>query len=268
MIQKFPTIEILGSRVHMVQISEVVGQISYWIENEKEKSHWIVVTGMHGIMEARRDKNFKKILNSADLFVPDGISLVWIARYRGFPLKKRVSGADLMMEFFKLASQKGYKNFFYGDIEETLQKLNNKLLIDFPNLKIAGFHSPPFRVLTQKEDAEIVRKINKEKPDLLWVGLGLPEQERWIFEHKEKLKVPVVVGVGAAFKFLSGQVKRAPAWLGNHGLEWLWRFFQEPRRLWRRVLLDGPRFIFLVLLELIGLKHQRNNFKNKKYLLK
>jgi len=255
--KEIPSIQVLGNKVHMVQIPEVIEQISYWIENEKEKSHWVVVTAMHGIMAAHRDLNFKKILNSSDLWVPDGISLIWIARSRGFNLKKRVSGTDLMMEFFKISNEKGYKNFFYGDTEETLKLLSKKLLVNFPNLKIAGFYSPPFRLLTLEEDAEIIRKINEAKPDILWVGLGLPKQENWIFEHKEKLNVPVIIGVGAAFKFLSGRKKRAPTLLGNLGLEWLWRFFQEPKRVWRRVFIDIPLFIFLVLLEIICSKFKR-----------
>jgi N-acetylglucosaminyldiphosphoundecaprenol N-acetyl-beta-D-mannosaminyltransferase len=257
MVKKFPSIEILDNRVHMVQIPEVIELITHWIEKEPQKNHWIVVTGMHGIMEAYKDQNFKTILNSSDLFVPDGISLIWTARFYNFPLKRRVSGTDLMREFFKIANQKGYSSFFYGDSEETLQKMKKKLLIDFPNLKIRGAYSPPFRSLTLEEDAEIIKKINQAKPNVLWVALGLPQQERWIFEHRDQLDVPVVIGVGAAFKFLSGKVKRAPAWIGELGLEWLWRFSQEPRRLWRRVFLDGPMFIFLVLKELIGFKSKK-----------
>jgi len=255
--KEIPSIEVLGNRVHMVQIPEVVELMSYWIEQEREKFHWIIVTGMHGIIEAYRKKDFKKILNSANLFVPDGISLVWIARFRGFHLKKRVSGADLMLEFFKVANQKGYKNFFYGDSEETLHLLVKKLSAKFSKLKISGFYSPPFRDLTEEEDKEIIKKINSAKPDILWIALGLPKQERWIFEHKEKLKVPIVVGVGAAFKFLSGKVKRAPAWIGDLGFEWLWRFFQEPCKLWRRVCLDIPMFVGLVSVEMIRRKLQK-----------
>jgi N-acetylglucosaminyldiphosphoundecaprenol N-acetyl-beta-D-mannosaminyltransferase len=234
----------------MVQIPEVINKISYWIEKEREKCHFVVVTGMHGVMEGHRNKKFQDILNSADLFVPDGISLIWTARLYGFHLKKRVSGADLMSEFFKLSSQKGYKNFFYGDTEETLNLLVKKISMNFPNLKIVGFYSPPFRPLTQKEDEEILEKINQAKPDVLWVALGLPKQETWIFEHRDKLKVPVAIGVGAAFKFLNGKIKRPPELIGNLGFEWLWRFFQEPKRTWRRIL-DIPLFIFLIIFESI-----------------
>jgi N-acetylglucosaminyldiphosphoundecaprenol N-acetyl-beta-D-mannosaminyltransferase len=254
--EKIQSIQVLGSRVHMVQIPEVLELMTHWIEEKRQKCHWIIVTGMHGLMEAHRDINFKAILNSADLFVPDGISLIWIARFRGFPLKKRVSGTDLMLEFFKIANKKGYQSFFYGDTKETLQEMAKKLLMDFPNLKIAGLYSPPFRPLTPEEDNKIIRDINQAKPDVLWVGLGLPKQERWIFEHKDKLNVPVAVGVGAAFKFLSGKVKRPPKWIGDLGFEWLWRFFQEPKKVWPRVL-DIPLFIFLVLLELIGFKSKK-----------
>jgi len=256
--KQIPFIQILGNRVHMVQIPKVVELMSYWIEKEPQKCHWIVVTGMHGIMETHRNPNLKKILNSADLFVPDGISLIWLARYSGFPLKKRVSGTDLIGEFFKVANQKGYSNFFYGDSEETLQKLVDKLLIDFPNLKIVGCYPSHFKPLFSKEDTQIIRVINQKKPDVLWVARGLPKQERWIFEYREKLDVPVVIGVGAAFKFLSGEIKRAPTLVGELGLEWLWRFFQEPKRMWRRVFLDIPQFVFLVLGELIIKKSQRS----------
>lgn len=257
--KKIPSIQILGNRVHMVQIPEVVELMSHWIEKESQKCHWIIVTGMHGIMEAHKDPEFKDIVNSTDLFVPDGISLIWTARHLGFPLKKRVSGPDLMEEFFKATSQKGYTNFFYGDTEETLEQLTEKLSADFPDLKVTGSYSPPFRSLTQEEDTKIVDIINQKKPDVLWIGLGLPKQERWIFEHRDKLDVSVVVGIGAAFKFLSGKVKRAPTWIGECGFEWLWRFVHEPRKLWRRVLLDAPMFVGLVLLELI--KRGRRNQK-------
>ena len=167
------------------------------------------------------------------------------------------AGGFIGHHLVRFLKKKGYKNFFYGDTEETLNLLVKKILTNFPNLKIVGFYSPPFRPLTSEEDEKIIKEINQAKPDVLWVGLGLPKQERWIFEHRDKLEVPVVVGVGAAFKFLGGKVKRPPKWIGDLGFEWLWRFFQEPRKLWRRVLLDIPTFIFLVLLELIGLKRRK-----------
>jgi len=248
------SIRVLGVRVHMVQMSDTIALLERWIR-ERDGCRNVVATGMHGVMEARRDPAFKAVVNSADLFVPDGMSLVWVARRRGIPLKERVCGSDLMDEFLKLSAQRGYRNLFYGDTEETLARLVLNLKQDLPELQIAGAHSPPFRPLTTEEDEQEVRMINESRADVVWVGLGLPKQERWMFEHKERLDAPVLVGVGAAFKFLSGQVKRAPGWMGDNGLEWLWRLGHEPQRVWRRVLLDGPRFTCQVALELSGLKH-------------
>jgi N-acetylglucosaminyldiphosphoundecaprenol N-acetyl-beta-D-mannosaminyltransferase len=159
-----------------------------------------------------------------------------------------------MWEFGRVADNKGYKYFVYGDTEETLQLLAEKLTGAFPGLKIVGLHSPPFRSLTPEEDESIIANINQAEPDVLWVGLGMPKQERWIFEHRDRLNVPVAVGAGASFKFLSGTAKRAPAWASNWGLEWLWRLAREPGRVWRRVFIDAPQFVGLVALELSGLK--------------
>lgn len=249
-LKKFKTTEILGSKVAMVQIPEVVEIMSDWIEKKPKKCHWIIFTGMHGIVESYKRKDFKKILNSPDLFVPDGISLIWLARNKGFNLKKRVSAGSFMDEFFIEAQDKGYSNFFYGDTDKTLNELKNKLLEKFPNLKISGMYSPPFRELTQRENEEIIKKINDSKSDVLWVGLGLPKQERWIFYNKNKLNVSAIIGVGAAFKFLSGRIKRAPDWVGDLGFEWFWRLIHEPKRVWKRIFFDGPIFLYLVFLDL------------------
>lgn len=238
-----------GIKVDVVQMPEVLKKMSFWIKNEKNKLHQIIVTGMHGVVEASKHPDFKRILNSADLFVPDGISLVWLAKLKGFDIKRRVSGADLMTEFLKISEKEGFKNYFYGDTEDTLKKLTEK----HPKVK-ADFYSPPFRELTKEEDDKIIKTINDARADILWVGLGLPKQEKWIFEHKGRLSVPVVVGVGAAFKFLAGTVKRAPKCMGDAGFEWLWRLFYEPKRVWKRVFLDGPLFVWLSFLELVGFK--------------
>ena len=245
---QLPSIQVLGVRVNMVQMGQTLELMEHWIQ-ERNRCSYVVVTQMHGVMEARRDPDFKTVLNSADLFVPDGVSLTLVAHRRGFEAQKRVCGSDLMWGFLELAERKGYRNFFYGDTEDTLRRLTRKLSEDFPRLNIAGVHSPPFRPLTPEEDALETRTINESGADIVWVSLGLPKQERWMFEHRDKLNVPVVVGVGAAFKFLSGQVNRAPGWMGDHGFEWLWRFIHEPRRVWRRVMIDGPHFFFCVALE-------------------
>ena len=243
-----PSFKVLGVRVHLLSMCQVLDNIWQWVERG-DRCRFIVVTQMHGVMEARRDAEFKQIVNSADLFVPDGFSLVWAARHRGHKLKTRVPGPDLFLEGCRLAERRGYRVFFYGDAVETLEALTKRLKGQFPALIIAGFHSPPFRPLTEEEDAMEVQMINESRADIVWVALGLPKQERWMYEHRDKLNPSVLVGVGAAFKFVSGRVKRAPPWVRNYGLEWLWRFISEPRRVWHRVMIDGPHFLICAAFE-------------------
>ena len=252
--QQIQFIKVLGVLVHMVEIPDVVALMDYWVQSEPQRSHHVINTGMHGVMEAHRDPKFKAVLNSADLFAPDGVLMLLLARLRGFSIKKSRTGPTLMWDFSKVASEKGYKYYLYGDTEDTLWSLEARLAEAFPGLKIVGSQSPPFRPLTVEEDEAVVRSINEAQPDVLWVALGAPKQERWISDRRDRLNAPVVVGVGASFKFLSGRVNRAPSWVRDHGFEWLWRLLHEPRRVWRRVLIDAPQFVGLVALELSGLK--------------
>jgi len=238
----------------MVEIPDVVQIMDRWIETDRQRTHHVVNSGMHGIMAAHRSPEVKSILGDADLFAPDGISVILVARLRGYHIKKENTGPDLLWRFGEVADKKGYKYFIYGDTEDTIHRLANRLGEAFPGLQVVGTISPPFRALTPEEDRTIVETINEAQPDVLWVGLGMPKQERWIAEHREHLNVPVVVGAGASFKFLSGAVRRAPAWLSNAGLEWLWRLSQEPKAVWRRVFVDAPQFAALAALELSGLK--------------
>lgn len=249
-----PAVRILGAKVHLSALCQVMQMMTGWIESHGERCRRIVVTGFHGIWEAHKRPDFKAVLNSADLWVPDGIAPVWVARLKGLRGIQRIPGADLMRAFFERANERGYSSFFYGDRPETLSALRERLEREYPNHRVAGTFSPPFEAVSPEEDEAHVRMINEAHPDVLWVGLGLPKQERWIAEHQGRLTVPVAVGVGAAFGFLSGKVKRAPAWVGRCGFEWLWRLIHEPRKLWRRDFLDGPRFLCHVLLELSGLR--------------
>lgn len=255
MIYSYPNVSVLGSRVSILGIEDVMALIAKWIEKRSAKCRQIVVTGFHGIWEAHKNPELKTILNSADLWVPDGIAPVWVARCKGFSDAQRTPGAEIMKAFFEMANDKGYTSFFYGDTEETLADLKDKVGQNYPGHKIVGTFSPPFRQLTQKEDEQVINMINDARPDILWVALGMPKQDRWIFEHKEKLKVPLAIGVGAAYRFLSGHVKRAPKWVGDSGFEWVWRLLRQPKKLWRRELLDVPQFVTLAFLELIGLRN-------------
>jgi N-acetylglucosaminyldiphosphoundecaprenol N-acetyl-beta-D-mannosaminyltransferase len=252
-MKQIPSFMVLGVRVHLTKMSQVMQRIEERV-GRRERCHYIVATQMHGIREACRDPSYTEVLNSADLFVPDGISLTLAARLRGIKGASRVPGPDLFIEGCRLAEDRGFRVYFYGDTDDTLTELASTLKQRFPELRIAGAHSPPFRPLTKCEDDNVVREINLSEADIVWVGLGAPKQERWMFEHRDKLQAPVLVGVGAAFKFSSGLVKRAPAWVGKLGLEWLWRLIQEPSRVWRRLIIDWPQFAFRVILECLNSK--------------
>jgi len=247
-----PRLPIVGLPVHMTQIPEVVSLMTDWVCVDRRRAHWIVVADMHAVVEAHQRVEFRRMLDHADLIVPDGIGLIRVAQWKGVPLRARVAGTDLMKAFFTRTKDLGIGHYFLGDTAETLSRLQANLERTYPGFRIAGTCSPPFRSLTPIENDAIVQRINDANPDVLWVGLGLPKQEHWIFEHRHRLNVPLVLGVGAAFKFLAGTVQRAPDWVGELGFEWVWRFAHEPRRLWKRVMVEGPQFVGLVVLELAG----------------
>lgn len=243
-----PSFPVLGVRVHAVQIPEVISQMEHWIA-ERSFGHTIVAANAHVVIEAQEDPRVKEAVNAADLVMPDGMPLVWLGRRRGFPLKERAYGPGLMEAFLSTSAAKGYRHFFYGSTPETLKALTQKVQERFGKVEIAGSHSPPFRPLTREEDEEIVEMLNAAQPDVLWVGLGCPKQELWMYAHKERLRIPVLAGVGAAFDFLAGVKPRAPRWMQQSGLEWLFRLLSEPRRLWRRYLVKGGKFVALVVRE-------------------
>jgi N-acetylglucosaminyldiphosphoundecaprenol N-acetyl-beta-D-mannosaminyltransferase len=247
------TFKVLGVEVDAVQIPHVIHQMEEWM-HARDGSHFIALTSVDTIMQAWHQDSFRQILNAADLTVPDGMPLVWLGRMMGYEMKRRVYGPDLLLDFCRATQAKGYGHFFYGGASGVPERLADALLRRCPHLRVTGTYSPPFRRLTQEEDMQAVEMINQAAPDVLWVGLGCPKQERWMFEHRHLLNVPVTVGVGAAFDFYTGRVAQAPCWMREHGLEWFFRLTQEPRRLWRRYLIQNPQFIFQVCLELARLR--------------
>jgi N-acetylglucosaminyldiphosphoundecaprenol N-acetyl-beta-D-mannosaminyltransferase len=242
---------VLGVAINAVQIPDVVAQMERWIF-EGDTCHFIAVTGMHGVTEAHHQPSFKHVLNSADMVVPDGMPIVWLGRWYGYPLKRRVYGPELMQSFCQDTCSK-YRHFFYGG-SPSVATLLARTLQEKYGISVVGSYSPPFRALSKEEDQEIVALINAAKPDVLWIGLSTPKQERWMYEHRAALRVPVVIGVGAAFDFNSGRVRQAPRWMRESGLEWLFRLVQEPRRLWRRYLIYGTEFVLNVIAELLLLR--------------
>ncbi len=250
-LSDIPCARVLGVPVHVINLSNVVQQMDGWIR-AGDIGRWIAVTSSHGIVEGFERPEFRKILESAALSVPDGR---WTANAAAAHLSlepQQVRGADLMWSFCALSNERRYSSYFLGDTEEVLERLTSRLNDQFPGMRIAGSYSPPFRPLSAEENEEIIRRINRANPHVLWVCLGLPKQERWISANLRKLRVPVVVAVGAAAKFVSGSVAPAPVWIREHGFEWLWRLISEPRRCWRRAMLYGPRFALFTILELCG----------------
>jgi N-acetylglucosaminyldiphosphoundecaprenol N-acetyl-beta-D-mannosaminyltransferase len=247
---KYLSMDVLGIRLDLVQIPEVIKSISGWIE-ERNWGNYIVLSNANDVVTARRNVKVRNATNSSSLTVADGISLVLLSRLRGHPLKKRVYGPDLMLELLKSAEMKGCSNFFYGTTQITLDLLIDNLRVKFPRLKIAGAYSPPFAPLSAEEDEKIIELINKTSPEIIWVGLGTPKQQLWMYEHRDKLKVPVMLGVGAAFDFFAGIKPQAPRWIREIGFEWLFRLITEPKRLWRRYLINNLLFIYYVAGELI-----------------
>ena len=252
-MQKVPRANILGVGVSALNMAMALEIIEGWIE--RREPHYVCVTGVHGVMESQRDEELRRIHNRAGLVTPDGMPLVWLSRLQSFHHVERVYGPDLMLALCERSVAKGYRHFFYGGAEGVPEQLASVLQKRFPGLQVAGTFSPPFRPLTADEDDRIVQMINAAAPDIVWVGLSTPKQERWMAGHRERLTAPVLIGVGAAFDFLTGRKPQAPRWMQRAGLEWLFRLLTEPRRLWRRYLYHNPRFVLLVLLQLLGLRH-------------
>jgi N-acetylglucosaminyldiphosphoundecaprenol N-acetyl-beta-D-mannosaminyltransferase len=246
-----PTVSILGSRVHLLSTSSTVDHIESWVRQRDGACRQIVATGFHGLLEASRNKKVHGALNSAELWVPDGIAPVWIARLRGHRDAVRSPGPEIFAEFLNRANLNGYSSYFYGDTHQTLEALIKAVAAKYPGHRVAGSFSPPFRPLTPEEDQDIIDRINDARPDVLWVALGSPKQDIWIYDRLKRLKVPVAVGVGAAFAFVAGTVPRCPEWIGRAGFEWVFRLLAEPKKLWRRDFFDGPLFIYQAGLELL-----------------
>jgi len=243
-----PNFRVLGVRVDAVDMTDAVTHMQRLIDSRTSGS-FVAVTGMHGVAEARQDSRFREILNAAALVVPDGMPLVWLGRWHRLPIRRRVTGSELMAAFCRKTGSR-YRHFFYGGAPGVAEDLAQQLHQTF-RIAVAGTYTPPFRPLTEVEEREVVSLVEDCDADVLWVGLSTPKQERWMYEHRERLKVPLMLGVGAAFDMNSGRLRRAPEWMRESGLEWLFRLLAEPRRLWRRYLVTIPRSVWSVSLELL-----------------
>src|SRR5450759_4671985 len=203
-----PVFTLLEMKVNPVQYSQILAQMDLWIRNQ-DKGRYIMVANVQSVMECHKNLLYKKAADNADLIVPDGMPLVVVGHWRGFHLKQRADGPGLMAEAMKISGEKGWRHYFYGGTPETIKVLIERLLTQWPDIQIAGSYAPPFRPLTDEEDKDAVKQINNSNADVLWVGLGNPKQELWLWEHHDRVNVPVMLGIGQAFDLLAGVKKRA-----------------------------------------------------------
>ncbi len=229
-----------------INVTNMEDTISYITEHLEElKGNYICVSNVHTTVMAFRDEKYRRVQNSAAMALPDGQPLSIVSRRRGYRQAQRVPGPDLMPAILDLSQEKGYTHYFYGSTEQTLAKLEKVLLARYPKLRIAGMYAPPFRKLTQAEDEEAVRRINDSGADFIWVALGAPKQEKWMYGHRHKVN-GVMIGVGAAFDFLAGTTKRAPMWMQKLCMEWVFRIMQDPGRMLPRYLNTNFAFVYNV----------------------
>ena len=236
------TNRILGVNVAVTNMQDTINLIVSQIDELKGK--FICLSNVHTTVISYKDEEYRKIQNAAFLALPDGSPLALVQRLRGYKGAEQVAGPDLMPALWKATENTDISHYFYGSTQETIDALGDKLESGYPGLKIAGMTAPPFRPLSPEEDEEAVRQINESGASVVWVGLGAPKQEIWMYEHQDKINA-LMLGVGAGFDFHAGTVKRAPGWMRNHYLEWLYRLFQDPKRLWKRYVETNGKFILL-----------------------
>ncbi len=242
--QDHQRLNLLGVKVSEVTIPLAVDIIDGWIRSHRKV--YVCVAPVSTLVDCQKNDDYKNIVNRAGMVTPDGMPVVWLGKASGSRVIERTYGPDLMLALTQAGQTKKYRHFFYGGQPETMDLLGKKLKAKFPDVNIVGKYSPVFVPYAQQESREIIDLINKIKPDILWVGLGSPKQDFWMSLHRSLLEVPVMIGVGAAFDFISGVKPQAPLWMQKSSLEWVFRLLSEPRRLWKRYLVGNVRFLYYV----------------------
>ena len=237
-----PKTRVLDVGISRTSYEDTCRWIAVWADSGTPA--YICVCNVHSVMEAHNDPEVAQALNGASISTPDGVPLVWALRAQGTRDQQRVYGPDLVLAFAEFAAKRQHlASYFYGAGPGVANELASTLTARYPGFEVVGSESPPFRDLTPAEDEEAVRRINESGAKVLWVGLGAPKQELWMAAHADRIR-PVMVGVGAAFDFLTGRTAQAPRWMMDAGLEWAFRFATEPRRLWRRYVYNNPHFLW------------------------
>lgn len=242
-------VDLLGVRVSAVTPQLAVEEIQDWIRRGTRQ--YVCVAPVSTLVNARRDPEYQRVINKAGMVTPDGMPVVWLLRSKGYRYVQRTYGPDLMK---KLCNTNGLRHFFFGGTTEVMSQLEECLKKDMEGINIVGMIAPPFREQARVEDEALIRQINASGADILWVGLGSPKQDFWMTLNRDAINVPVIIGVGAAFDFLSGIKKQAPKWMRSIGLEWFFRLCCEPRRLWKRYLIGNSFFIYYVIQDMFHKK--------------
>ena len=245
-------INVLGTGISVINLQTALAAIAGAVRDRRKG--YICVTGVHGVMEAQAGPGFRDILNRAFLCTPDGMPMVWLGKWHGHREMSRVYGPDLMLEVCAWSEESGCRHFFFGGAPGVAEQLRDRLTARFPKLQTVGCYTPPFRPLNAEEEKQLQEMIHAARPDILWVGLSTPKQEKFMAEFLPRLDVTLMIGVGAAFDFHAGRVQQAPRWMQRSGLEWLFRMFCEPRRLGKRYLKNNPLFVVKVAGQICGLK--------------
>jgi N-acetylglucosaminyldiphosphoundecaprenol N-acetyl-beta-D-mannosaminyltransferase len=237
--------EILGIKFDLIDFANVLETIEQWKSSGQRR--YITLTNPHSVLLCHRSEQMKRATVRAGLTLPDGTGIILAARLLGYPHSGRLDGPTLMLHMCDMGRKHGYRHFFYGGIGNVAERLAERLCKLYPGLKVAGTYCPPFRPATDEEDRHAVQMINATSPDIVWIGLGAPKQERWMAAHIGRIRAAAMIGVGAAFDFHSGNVKWSPAWIRRLGMEWAYRLAQNPGRMWRRNVIDSPLFLSKVM---------------------
>jgi N-acetylglucosaminyldiphosphoundecaprenol N-acetyl-beta-D-mannosaminyltransferase len=244
---------VLGVKVSAIDLQSAVNLADRWIGSTAGHAY-ICATGVHGVMEAHADCELRRILNRAFINAPDGMPMTWVGRLQGFRRMDRVFGPDLMMAMCRLSAERGYRNFLCGGKPGIAELLSETLQRRIPGLQVVGTYAPPFRGLTLEEERNLIARVRESRPHILWVGLSTPKQERFMAQYVDRLQTPLLVGVGAAFDYHTGQIRDCSQWVKRAGLQWLHRLVQDPRRLFKRYLRNNPAFVWHIALQLSRLR--------------
>jgi N-acetylglucosaminyldiphosphoundecaprenol N-acetyl-beta-D-mannosaminyltransferase len=243
---------VLGIGIDAVNMEEALNRVA--IELRQRRKGYVCLAGVHGIMEAQRDPALAKIYAGAALAAPDGMPTVWMGRHQGFRKMERVAGPDLMLEVISRKEFSGYSHFLCGGKDGIAQELHEQLLARYPSVKIAGIYTPPFGPMSDIQEMEFIDLVNRLQPDIVWVGISTPKQERFMARYLPLLDTTLMFGVGAAFDYHTGRITDCADWIKCAGLQWFDRLLQDPKHLWKRYLRNNPPFLFCSFLQLTGLR--------------